>query len=50
MGHLIPMAFNSIIIILIGHAHPWALMGKNVTVIVLTFTNKKWNVTVIVRT
>ena len=48
MGHLIPMAFNSIIIILIGHAHPWALMGKDVTVIVQRVTRKKWNVTVIV--
>ena len=47
MGHLIPMAFNSIIIILIGNAHPWALMGKNVTVIVSPLTYKKWNVTVI---
>ena len=41
MGHLIPMAFNSIIIILIGHAHPWALMGKNVTVIVARCLNEK---------
>ena len=47
MGHLIPMAFNSIIIILIGHAHPWALMGKNVTVIGATRPKKKGNVTVI---
>ena len=47
MGHLIPMAFNSIIIILIGHAHPWALMGKNVTVIDEPLAKKKWNVTVI---
>ena len=47
MGHFIPMAFNSIIIILIGHAHPWASMGKNVTVIGKKFTKKKWNVTVI---
>ncbi len=41
MGHLIPMAFNNIIIILIGNAHPWALMGKNVTVIGKTLTNEK---------
>ncbi len=34
MGHLIPMAFNSILIILIGHYHPWASMAKNVTIIV----------------
>ena len=47
MGHLIPMAFNSIIIILIGNADPWALMGKNVTVIVSLKVKKKWNVTVI---
>ena len=46
MGHLIPMAFNSIII-LIGHAHPWALMGKSVTVIVSTKVKEEWNVTVI---
>ena len=50
MGHLILMAFNSIIIILISHAHPWASMGKNVTVIGRTLTLKKWNVTVIVFT
>ena len=41
------MAFNSIIIILIGNAHPWALMGKNVTVIACRCLKKKWNVTVI---
>ena len=47
MGHLIPIAFNSIVIILIGHVHSWALMGENVTVIVYSKVNEKWNVTVI---
>ena len=47
MGHLIPMAFNSIIIILIGNAHPWASMGMNVTIIAFSFDKEKWNGTII---